>query len=138
MFRRQFSTSLPYSSPFNLHFQEIFFVSMTGTTANTFYVSAHFQSPFSGDFLCFKGIIDYFKAENYAFQSPFSGDFLCFPSDVLFEIETPKDTFQSPFSGDFLCFEKYLKSRGELKKPTFNLHFQEIFFVSDGESESVH
>ena len=37
-----------------------------------------------------------------AFQSPFSGDFLCFPSGQ--DISKLVESFQSPFSGDFLCF----------------------------------
>ncbi len=39
--------------PFNLHFQEIFFVSKWDGKRNIVYIDT-FQSPFSGDFLCFQ------------------------------------------------------------------------------------
>ena len=87
-----------------------------------------FQSPFSGDFLCFPHMkgrqaaprvelsISIFRRLSLFlnhhtfhqnldlhFQSPFSGDFLCFLADEDgYLIETL--SFQSPFSGDFLCF----------------------------------
>ena len=86
-----------------------------------------FQSPFSGDFLCFRLKQIGRKDESY-FQSPFSGDFLCFAFKhnnihtnssclsisifrrfslfhihAFFYINSWHD-FQSPFSGDFLCF----------------------------------
>ena len=62
-----------------------------------------FQSPFSGDFLCFKDSSLFRQAERYIFQSPFSGDFLCFGYD-FYERHWKPLYFQSPFSGDFLCF----------------------------------
>ena len=62
---------------FNLHFQETFFVSkeVEEIRALSNFV---FQSPFSGDFLCFIGTEGYCDCLKNAFQSPFSGDFLCF------------------------------------------------------------
>ena len=88
-----------------------------------------FQSPFSGDFLCFPLACEKINALSEAFQSPFSGDFLCFPTFrftrvvhslwlsisifrrlSLFLLHAhvydtfEHITFQSPFSGDFLCF----------------------------------
>ena len=86
------------------------------------------------------------------FQSPFSGDFLCF---FVLSAKTvcSDDNFQSPFSGDFLCFIVfycYSRLYSTLSISifrrlslflvrvcwtiwyyvTFNLHFQETFFVS--------
>ena len=63
------------------------------------------------------------------FQSPFSGDFLCFLT-VKVVICTEIETFQSPFSGDFLCFIMSKISDWLEQALTFNLHFQETFFVS--------
>ncbi len=62
---------------FNLHFQEIFFVSKINRE-NTSLSKRIFQSPFSGDFLCFvlSGGTGIIACDD--FQSPFSGDFLCF------------------------------------------------------------
>ena len=64
------------------------------------------------------------------FQSPFSGDFLCFTK--LFG-KTPiiRVLFQSPFSGDFLCFVGTTHASHTRLVLSFNLHFQETFFVSD-------
>ena len=68
------------------------------------FLREHFQSPFSGDFLCFVPRTLYIIAHAKVFQSPFSGDFLCFEIDSV-KISEPKIiNFQSPFSGDFLCF----------------------------------
>ena len=119
---------------FNLHFQETFFVSElvaeqlsvldsflsisifrrlslfpTTTTEFTF-ARTVFQSPFSGDFLCFSSDLDEETLEVISFQSPFSGDFLCFrllySSSMLASF-----IFQSPFSGDFLCFSNICRKR---------------------------
>ncbi len=65
----------------------------------------YFQSPFSGDFLCFVIKVKILDARWIKdFQSPFSGDFLCFLIRSLVNCEISV-IFQSPFSGDFLCFE---------------------------------
>ena len=143
-------------------------------------IYSYFQSPFSGDFLCFFNTarncgvrrkwlsISIFRRFSLfrtltvavadvdeAFQSPFSGDFLCFlSSHILFSLSILSFNlhfqeiffvsidmecaymktvviFQSPFSGDFLCFP--VRNNPELSpsKEPFNLHFQEIFFVSN-------
>ena len=89
------------------------------------------------------------------FQSPFSGDFLCFKS-LSVKGWTIENGFQSPFSGDFLCFLRNLNDRTAIENIklsisifrrlslfplspiitlrrnniSFNLHFQETFFVS--------
>ena len=62
---------------FNLHFQETFFVSLKQSTSYRWLVE-HFQSPFSGDFLCFNCSNCTSHVLISFFQSPFSGDFLCF------------------------------------------------------------
>ena len=89
--------------PFNLHFQEIFFVSNSAVC----YIDPEtvvFQSPFSGDFLCFvTPVIEILWNYGLTFQSPFSGDFLCFVKSRLLK-SSWIEFFQSPFSGDFLCF----------------------------------
>ncbi len=88
-----------------------------------------FQSPFSGDFLCFGNIPRNTSVRSSNFQSPFSGDFLCFREcSTLMTLN--RWIFQSPFSGDFLCFALFQSATLQLKNNTFNLHFQEIFFVS--------
>ena len=89
-----------------------------------------FQSPFSGDFLCFGNPFETDSDRAIYFQSPFSGDFLCFTMHVS-NNRFKNINFQSPFSGDFLCFGV----QKELEEPyliSFNLHFQETFFVSKG------
>ena len=114
-----------------------------------------FQSPFSGDFLCFPSEILKYIQQAGLFQSPFSGDFLCF---IIFRLKICQQLsiFQSPFSGDFLCFTMHVSNnrfkninfqspfsgdflcfgvQKELEEPyliSFNLHFQETFFVSKG------
>ncbi len=113
---------------FNLHFQEIFFVSLE-YPGKAKCLQCGFQSPFSGDFLCFPQTIRAAGSTVLVFQSPFSGDFLCFLTDSEDCSVRRITIFQSPFSGDFLCF---LTSTTCLQRAqwTFNLHFQEIFFVS--------
>ncbi len=89
-----------------------------------------FQSPFSGDFLCFGkgGCVVPSNTSSQTFQSPFSGDFLCFVQRAWNDRQLGRKLsisifrrfslfhgicsaaialrhyFQSPFSGDFLCF----------------------------------
>ena len=68
-------------------------------------------------------------AAEESFQSPFSGDFLCFKRNEMKEFVKEHESFQSPFSGDFLCFMQLLV-HGRSQLFPFNLHFQETFFVS--------
>ena len=65
------------SFAFHLHFQETFFVSLVDDL-EAWKARFFFQSPFSGDFLCFRNVWDIGKLSDINFQSPFSGDFLCF------------------------------------------------------------
>ena len=62
------------------------------------------------------------------FQSPFSGDFLCFEGKCCGLVQFVHLTFNLHFQETFfvskLCF------RQELTSKPFNLHFQETFFVS--------
>ena len=65
-----------------------------------------FQSPFSGDFLCFEILVgkgmDSRKPFNLHFQETF------FVSKEKFENALNTiNSFQSPFSGDFLCFGRW-------------------------------
>ena len=65
-----------------------------------------FQSPFSGDFLCFLGLCKQFgKVVRAAFNLHFQEIFFVSTYRVKLDIETIRELFQSPFSGDFLCFE---------------------------------
>ncbi len=88
-----------------------------------------FQSPFSGDFLCFIGEPGAGKTHTCVFQSPFSGDFLCFfiPSDLS---QLNHRSFNLHFQETFFvsCLrERFCAGGGSI---AFNLHFQETFFVS--------
>ena len=88
---------------FNLHFQETFFVSgliSINTFASGFLSISIFRR--LSLFLCTYNLPE---GGSGVFQSPFSGDFLCFGSKVGFATSR-HCTFQSPFSGDFLCFLK--------------------------------
>ena len=194
---------------FNLHFQETFFVSSMTQSFNVD-VDNYFQSPFSGDFLCFQKLYinsrtrtglpfnlhfqetffvsivlkilynDLKKTFNLHFQETFfvsnfsAGDGVCSTLSLSISIfrrlslfliflrhkngveqrenilafnlhfqETffvspvnpdrdysDPGSFQSPFSGDFLCFEACNIFMLVLLRFTFNLHFQETFFVS--------
>ena len=96
----------------------------------------YFQSPFSGDFLCFNTAIVSPHISHTVFQSPFSGDFLCFGSSVT-AVAGVHDDFQSPFSGDFLCFHERQSTYRRRNGSPFNLHFQEIFFVSSNSCNST-
>ena len=89
-----------------------------------------FQSPFSGDFLCFESSLLCIVSRSLPFQSPFSGDFLCFSRTGHTAKLQKCQNFQSPFSGDFLCFRVGTMGKAARSSPAFNLHFQEIFFVS--------
>ena len=90
-----------------------------------------FQSPFSGDFLCFfTGLFHVSCDLRWAFNLHFQETFF-----VSKELRAPvtlmgEELFQSPFSGDFLCFEDDEVLVAMLAARTFNLHFQETFFVS--------
>ncbi len=112
---------------FNLHFQEIFFVSSRIRKARDTLIN--FQSPFSGDFLCFErkiyiSVLDC-KTFNLHFQEIFFVSHFNTQTSVRYTVH-----FQSPFSGDFLCFcTRPPRGRAAQIAP-FNLHFQEIFFVS--------
>ena len=119
---------------FNLHFQEIFFVSRKLFKKRNW--KQNFQSPFSGDFLCFVMWIVNSKIDDMNFQSPFSGDFLCFSTSLVTGVRWT-GFFQSPFSGDFLCFYAFRSLSLSWVMYTFNLHFQEIFFVSNGKVTRV-
>ena len=92
---------------FNLHFQETFFVSKDQNRT----IHQTLDEPLSISifrrlslFLC------YFNVHSFAlkpsFQSPFSGDFLCFLQKINV-VYVHVNNFQSPFSGDFLCFQVF-------------------------------
>ncbi len=113
---------------FNLHFQEIFFVSKHREKVD-YLIMFTFQSPFSGDFLCFYRLKVWYNGLKLDFQSPFSGDFLCF------EIVRNKSTVQEKdlSISIFRRFSLFRKTEEQTKNTlnkAFNLHFQEIFFVS--------
>ncbi len=88
---------------FNLHFQETFFVSKQEDVKTTL-IYLYFQSPFSGDFLCFNvySKIPQF-IQNILSISIFRRLSL-FPSYKWEGTIYWVSVFQSPFSGDFLCF----------------------------------
>ena len=140
---------------FNLHFQEIFFVSQRYQVHSHVGVEA-FQSPFSGDFLCFEGY-EWRRSKGFArrlsisifrrfslFRLSFDNceaiplqlsisifrRFSLFPLMGRWTNMACTESFQSPFSGDFLCFPMLSASTRSTSYLSFNLHFQEIFFVS--------
>ena len=115
---------------FNLHFQETFFVSpiVYNSYSN---VVMFFQSPFSGDFLCFSIWKFVEIAKSITFNLHFQETFFVSGVEKMEELEL-KENFQSPFSGDFLCFDSGIFLFTQFTLFTFNLHFQETFFVSGG------
>ena len=142
-------------TPFNLHFQEIFFVSWR-PGAHPDYSDIAFQSPFSGDFLCFQayraldpvipGSFNLHFQEIFFVSQPGGGAtidkntnlsisifrrFSLFPPDTIVGVSYILKHFQSPFSGDFLCFRVLTDGDTFNENIAFNLHFQEIFFVSE-------
>ena len=141
------------NTTFNLHFQEIFFVSLTNGV-HKLLTKSTFQSPFSGDFLCFQKGEFYIGGIERDFQSPFSGDFLCFLRNIFVErLDKLGLSFNLHFQEIFFVsrYESSQKSQSRLLSisifrrfslfhgyttniyyciETFNLHFQEIFFVS--------
>ena len=90
-------------SSFNLHFQETFFVSAEGRRRRN--LNVHLSISIFRRLSLFPGRLSKSKISSSAnFQSPFSGDFLCFPVQQPF-CRRRAVRFQSPFSGDFLCFD---------------------------------
>ena len=118
--------SIPIPPAFNLHFQETFFVSQSTKSVKcsaygtfnlhfqeTFFVSHlllyktlhninHFQSPFSGDFLCFVAKATALGMAEFLSISIFRRLSLFQKSNG--SLRGVRVCFQSPFSGDFLCF----------------------------------
>ena len=113
---------------FNLHFQETFFVSCISQWWWT-YSEILSISIFRRLSLFRRQSLVYLPLRYY-FQSPFSGDFLCF-IQIAERYPNKREIFQSPFSGDFLCFSYHFVSASW--GSSFNLHFQETFFVSENE-----
>ena len=88
--------------PFNLHFQETFFVSLSLTTAKTYAIIA-FNLHFQETFFVSKWTLQYVKAIVNTFNLHFQETF--FVSKTVQSLAWLRlHPFQSPFSGDFLCF----------------------------------
>ena len=149
-------------TPFNLHFQETFFVSQEGEVLRFSDAPSAFQSPFSGDFLCFprwascfpswlyrsfnlhfqetffvSGIKDLVQEYGYKiFQSPFSGDFLCFIRSISLDI--PFLTLSISIFRRLSLFHEKDNWTSHCKRLwSFNLHFQETFFVSQEQEQTL-
>ena len=112
---------------FNLHFQETFFVSVRNTLhhpTRQMSFNLHFQETF----FVSRASQQIFQAEELHFQSPFSGDFLCFPL-VVSLYAGAEGTFNLHFQETFFV-SKSSSFSSTSSSFTFNLHFQETFFVS--------
>ena len=116
-FFSSFQSSRSVQTTFNLHFQEIFFVSrqddevlfdLIPLTFNLHFQEIFFVSQLPKSFYNF-GAINYF-------QSPFSGDFLCFGSGRAGQKEVSKNLSISIFRRFSLFLEQYDTYRRTIKK----------------------